>query len=430
MPTLFSTFDDVWHYLDEMPKFSQKGGAAVHYSLDSVKAFCAAMDDPQKKLRAVHVAGTNGKGTTCQMLASVYQQAGFKAGLYTSPHLNRFNERIRINASMIPDEAILQFFQQFETTLRQIPLTYFELSTCLGFWYLEKEKVDIALIETGMGGRLDATNVLDPAACVITSVGLDHTDFLGETLREIAREKGGIIKPDRPVIIGCLPPEAEEVIVEMAEKNHSRLIRTCRHSVLPANSIFELKEGDKTVTIPLGKRKKIDAVNIAVCRAVTDQLQEELRVNSADFCTGIEKVDERFREHAHFQQLDDSLEWYFDGAHNAEAIKSLLDHLNGFSADRPPILFLSMMKDKAKPEVLRQLSDFSTVYYIDMNLPRSAPCSQIRAEIPSVRCFSSEEKEVLTVLDQLKTELVIFTGSFYFYSEIKKWMASLTPSED
>ncbi|MEX0994358.1 MAG: folylpolyglutamate synthase/dihydrofolate synthase family protein [Balneolaceae bacterium] len=430
MSIRFATVEDVHNYLDKMPKFAQKGRSAVHYSLDSVKAFCREMGDPQDRLAAIHVAGTNGKGTTCQMLASVFQQAGFKTGLFTSPHLNRFNERIRINARMIPDEAILEFFRQFESELRDIPLTFFELSTCLAFWYLEKEKVDIALIETGMGGRLDATNVLTPVVSVITSVSLDHTDFLGETVRQIAREKGGIVKQGRPVVIGSMPSEAEEVIAAIARQTNSKLIRSSQYSSFSDDVIFKLKAGDKTVTIPVGKRKKIDAVNIAVCWAVVNLLRDKWRVSPAEFCSGIENVDDLFREHAHFQQLDESLQWYYDGAHNEEAVRSLVDHLTSFSDDKQPILVLSMMKDKATSGVLRQLSTFPTVYYVDLNLPRSAPCSQIRSEISCVRCFSNNETEILTVLEQLKTELVIFTGSFYFYSEVKKWMVSLTPSKD
>lgn len=426
----FSTVGDVHHYLEEMPKFAQTGTSAVHYTLGSMEVFCKEMGNPERNLRAIHVAGTNGKGTTCQMLASVYQEAGFKTGLYTSPHLNRFNERIRINSRMISDESMLEFFQQFESEIVRIPLSYFEISTCLAFWYLDQEDVDVAVIEAGLGGRLDATNVLDAEISVITSIGLDHTDILGDTIRDIAREKGGIIKPNRPVVIGRLTPEAEEVLVERAGQVNSELIRSSEYSPETADSIFKLKDGNKTITIHRGKRKTIDVVNIATCWAVIKQMQDELRVSREDFCSGIEHVDDRFQEHAHFQQLHESLQWYFDGAHNMEAVESLLDHLDTFSNVEHPVLFFSMMKDKVRPEILRQLSAFSTVYYIEMNLPRSATCSQIKSEMPLARCISCDETKVLSILKKLKTELVIFTGSFYFYSEVKKWMASLTPSED
>jgi len=430
MSTRFLTAEDVHRYLDEIPKFAQSGAQAANFSLDSMKEFCKAMGNPQKSLKAIHVAGTNGKGTTCQMLASVYQQAGFKTGLYTSPHLNRFNERIRINARMIPDEKILEFFQKFESALNEIQLTYFEISTSLAFWYLVQENVEIAIIEAGLGGRLDATNVIEPSVSVITSVGLDHTDILGDTIRDIAREKAGIIKKDKPLVTGRLPAEAEEEIAVIARANNSEWLKARLFSPRAKDSRFELNDDDKTITIRRGKRKEIDSVNITTCWAVIKIMQDESDVSPSDFCSGIEHADERFPEHAHFQQLDNSIQWYFDGAHNAEAIQSMVEHLAVFPNGKNAILFFSMMKDKARPEVLQQLRTFSTVYYIDMNFPRSAPCSQIQSQISHARCFSSEEIEILSILEQLKTELVIFTGSFYFYSEVKKWMASFTPSKD
>jgi dihydrofolate synthase / folylpolyglutamate synthase len=172
MSTRFQTFEDVQAYLEQIPKFSQVGVKAAHFELDHMIGFCSHMGNPQSRLKAVHVAGTNGKGTTCQMLSSVYQEAGYKTGLYTSPHLLEFNERIRVDGETITNSSILEFFQRFETSLSVIPLTYFEISTCMAFWYFNLQDCDISIIETGLGGRLDATNVIHPLVSVITSVSL------------------------------------------------------------------------------------------------------------------------------------------------------------------------------------------------------------------------------------------------------------------
>ena len=191
----FNSINDVYKWLNEIPMFGKTGASAANFSLRSIRRFCAELGNPQDTYPTIHVAGTNGKGTTCQMLASVCQSAGYKTGLYTSPHLLDYRERFRVNAAQITEQDLLRFFRRFDELLKRYSLTYFEISTAIAFWFFEQQKVDIAIIETGLGGRLDATNIITPEVSVITSVGLDHTDILGDSLGKIAKEKGGIIKP-------------------------------------------------------------------------------------------------------------------------------------------------------------------------------------------------------------------------------------------
>lgn len=430
MAELFTTFQDVARYLEAIPKFSQKGAAAAHFSLDHMEEFCELMGNPQKSFRSIHVAGSNGKGTTCQMLASVYEQAGYRTGLYTSPHLFRFNERVRVNAVDIPDDEVLLFFRRFEKFLEEVPLTYFEIITCLAFWYFEKKSCEICLIEAGLGGSLDATNVIDPLLSVITSVSRDHTEILGETITEIASEKAGIIKQGRPVVTGHLSVDALKVILETAVKKDAKVINTERyHPEVQNESILLRKQDSGIIKIDTKNRKRVDRINIAVALAVVQELKSELPVLETEFIAGIELLELRYRHHAHFEKLSPDSEWYFDGAHNPEAMQTLIEQVEFMRNRRDPVWILSLMKDKAVAELLENFRPYTNVYYIETGSERCAKRNQILSILPNVRVFSSENSEFLKLLDGFKSKLVIFAGSFYFYSEVKKWMASLNSSD-
>ncbi|MFO7848119.1 MAG: Mur ligase family protein, partial [Balneolaceae bacterium] len=201
----YRNYKDVLHKLESIPMFGRQGKSAANFSLEPIRNFCEKLGNPQNKFRSVHVAGTNGKGTTCRMLASVYQEAGYRTGLYTSPHLADYRERFTVNSKWIPKQYLLRFFQEHSGLIESHKLTYFELSTAVAYWYFSEMETDVAILETGLGGRLDATNIVKPMVTVITSVGLDHTDLLGDTVEMIAAEKAGIIKPNTPVVAGQVP---------------------------------------------------------------------------------------------------------------------------------------------------------------------------------------------------------------------------------
>ena len=186
----------------QLPMYQRIGAAAYKVDLSNTLKLTKYLGEPQDSFKSVHVAGTNGKGSTSHMLASVLQEAGYKVGLYTSPHLKDFRERIKINGKMIPKELVIDFVEKHQSFFEENQLSFFEMTVGLAFDYFKKEKVDIAIIEVGLGGRLDSTNVIVPEVSVITNIGLDHVRFLGETIKEIASEKAGIIKPYIPVVIG------------------------------------------------------------------------------------------------------------------------------------------------------------------------------------------------------------------------------------
>lgn len=424
--TQFKSIDDVCSYLNSIPMFGKVGVAAANFSLDNMISFCKLMGNPEHSFRSVHVAGTNGKGTTCQMLASVFQQAGYKTGLYTSPHLISFNERIRVNAKEISDIDLLRFFQEMEGYLKGNPLTYFELSTCIAFWYFSKEEVDIAIIETGLGGRLDATNVIVPEVSIITSIGLDHTDILGDTIEKIAAEKGGIIKTGRPVVCGEIPVAAVDVIKAIADEQKSPFHRIGAWLHDDITQRFVSENHPDSLSVSSKNRKNIDRFNVATAYTAVHLMNKTYPVSDQDFVTGIEITDKYYPNHAHFQKIHPDYEWYFDGAHNAEASALLVEELKKRANPGKWTVVLSYMKDKATPNVLNVWNIFPNKCYYEQESERAASFQQIENALQN--CVKIDHPADL--LNELKTELVIFTGSFYFYSIVMQWMGTLLKNKD
>lgn len=207
-----------------LPAFEQTGATAYKPGLERISEFCRHLGNPQRNFFTIHVAGTNGKGSVSHMLASILREAGYRTGLFTSPHLKDFRERIRVDGEMIPKQKVVNFVDKHREKMESLELSFFEMTAALAFDYFAQSDVEVAVIETGLGGRLDATNVIVPIVSVITNIGLEHTNLLGSTRAEIAREKGGIIKKSIPVVIGEGDPAYNGVLEEIAAENRSRLV--------------------------------------------------------------------------------------------------------------------------------------------------------------------------------------------------------------
>lgn len=424
MTERFSDISQVEEYLGRIPKFSQTGAAAANFDLTRMVRMCERMGNPQERFPAIHVAGTNGKGTVCQMLASVYQHAGFKTGLYTSPHLIRFHERFRINGRDIDDDSLLSFFNRYESLISEEKATYFELSTAIAFWYFGTEEVDIAIIETGLGGRLDATNVITPVASVITSIGRDHTDLLGDALGEIASEKAGIIKKNIPVFTGNLPGSAKKVLAAKAEEQYSPLLSVSKVQPEFRNLKICLRSESGPRLFRASNRKKIDAINVGIVFLVADYLNDRFPVSDSQFTDGIEQTDTIFPEHGHFEKLSSEKNWYFDGAHNPEAIRILADEMLSRAPAGEWLVVLSFMKDKLTQEVGEIWNAFPNLRVYQQTDARAASAEDMKLIFPGALEFD-EALFTEKGFDRKKSELVIFSGSFYFYNKVRRWMGTI-----
>lgn len=413
----FNTIHDVWEYLDSIPMFSKVGDKAGNFELNNISSFCSLIGSPQSTLKSIHVAGTNGKGTVCYLLEGIYKKAGFKTGLFISPHLLRYNERFRVSGEEVSDGLILEFFRQSSTALDEVSLTYFEISTALAFWLFAKEEVDIAIIETGLGGRFDATNIITPELSIITSIAMDHEKILGNTLTAIANEKAGIIKKTKPVVVGNLKQEALEVIQSKAKNSKAKLIKA--EDLIPVfnkgNVVFQ-KTNREFETHFL---EPVNAWNVAICYAAVNELRSNFEVTETQFKEVIESFP---GVPGRFEQLHPQKQWFFSGSHNEEAIDAMLDAIQEKEASKR-VLILSMMKDKAKPEILNKFREFRSIYYYEQEGERAAKFSDIEPVLPIIRI---NENNYTTILKELNTELVICAGSFYFYSTIKRWLNRLS----
>ena len=237
-------YEQTIHYLyNKLPLFSSIGIKAYKADLNNTIALCNYLGNPERKIKTIHIAGTNGKGSTSHMLAAVLQQCGYKTGLYTSPHLKDFRERIKLNGEMIPKDFIVDFVQKTNAFSEQINPSFFELTFVMALEYFANQKVDIAVIETGLGGRLDSTNVITPEVSIITNIGFDHMDILGDSLSKIAGEKAGIIKPEIPVVIGETTPETKTIFTDKAkEKNAPVFYAEEEYNVIATRQLNELLE--------------------------------------------------------------------------------------------------------------------------------------------------------------------------------------------
>tara|TARA_Y100001935_G_scaffold251458_1_gene253487 strand:- start:124028 stop:125266 length:1239 start_codon:yes stop_codon:yes gene_type:complete len=408
----FGSIEAVWHYLDNIPMFSKVGAKAGNFSLDNIRMFCEAMGDPQQNFSSIHVAGTNGKGTTCFLLEGVYKQGGYKTGTFISPHLLRYNERFRINGKDAEDEDILRFFQTNESLLDKIPLSYFEISTALAFWLFAENEVDIAIIETGLGGRLDATNIIEPECSVITSIGMDHTDILGNTIEQICREKAGIIKRVTPIVYGDLPESCEQIILKTAESRNSKVYSAQALSPKWNEGKVQLAGFDFTFDTHLAE--PINRWNIAMVAQVVKLLQAEFELPESTLKQGIESIQ---RVPGRFEKLRSDREWYFSGSHNLQALASLKEGLDLIKSQHRVVVF-SIMRDKISDEVLTFFSSFDQRYYYEMDNDRAAGYDEISGYLEVQKM---DEFNHSVILNELKASLVIFTGSFYFYPIVKQW---------
>lgn len=412
MKSSFSNIEDVWKYLDKIPKFQDKGATASNFELENITKFCELIGNPQNDFPSIHVAGTNGKGTTCYLLEEVYKNSGHKMGLFTSPHLIRYNERFRINGIEVEDSMILEFFQCFEEELQKVKLTYFEISTALSFWLFSEEKVNLAIIETGLGGRLDSTNIINSELSIITSIGIDHQDILGSTEKEIAKEKAGIIKSNKPVILGNISDSNEAVIAEIASERVSPLFRSKDISPKMEQGRFISKIG--SFDFKTNFFEEVNKWNVASVYLATQVLNGSFPISKNDF---IESAANFKGAPARFEKLHENKEWYFSGAHNVQALGSTLETVNKLS-DKPIIVF-SIMKDKLNEEVLSMVNRYKKKYYYALDSERAASYSDIQQVIDAKNIAETTYK---TILKEFDTSLVIFTGSFYFYSTVKRWV--------
>ena len=389
---------------NQLPMYQLHGASAYKKDLTNAYLLANHLDNPQKNLKCIHVAGTNGKGSTSHMLASIFQEAGYKVGLYTSPHLKDYRERIKINGIKISEDFVCDFINKNRVFFEANDMSFFEMTVGLAFDYLSKEKVDIAIIEVGMGGRLDATNIITPLASVITNISLDHTQFLGNTTEEIAYEKAGIIKPGIPVVIGEYSNETRPIFVAKAAANNSEIYFASDliSQIYPSDLI-----GDYQV-----HNKKTVLQTIAVFNS-----QKEFKISESAIKSGLLNVVKNTGLEGRWQQLGESPKIICDTAHNKNGLEIVLKQVQKEKFDTLHIV-LGVVNDKDLDEVLPLFPTDAIYYFCKPNIPRGLETSILQEKAATFglkgEVYISVSESYRNALQNAATSDFIFIGGSTF----------------
>ncbi|OSY87856.1 tetrahydrofolate synthase [Tenacibaculum holothuriorum] len=389
----------------QLPMYQRQGKTAFKKDLINTIALAKHLGNPEKKFKSVHVGGTNGKGSTSHMLASILQEAGYKVGLYTSPHLKNFTERIRINGEEIDEKHVVKFISANKEFLEKQKLSFFEMTVGMAFDYFAKEKVDIAIIEVGLGGRLDSTNIINPEVSVITNIGLDHTQFLGETLPEIAFEKAGIIKKGVPVVIGEKQEEVKNVFLKKAKE--------CGTEIMFASNF---KVDYKTDLLGSYQMK-----NIATAVSAIKRLRN-FTVSKVDIESGLLNVVKNTNLKGRWQVLKQNPKVICDTAHNKEGLKYTLEQLQKENYKNLHIV-LGVVSDKKLEEILPLFPKKATYYFCKPNIPRGMEVEKLKkiCETHHLKgdSFSSVKEAYISSLEGgLEGDIVYVGGSTFVVAEV------------
>jgi len=381
----------------------------MKFGLRNIRLLLKAVGNPHHSFRTIHIAGTNGKGSTSSMIAAILTAAGYKVGLYTSPHLVTFNERIRINGKMISTKEVTRYTERLRSQIIKHKATFFETTTAIAFKYFADQKVDIAVIETGLGGRLDSTNVLVPMVSIITSIGKDHTELLGKTISSIAKEKAGIIKRNVPVVIGNVHSTAKVVIVKTAKQKGSVLIQSSKLTI-PTDIKLELNG----IHQQANAKAAIAAINV---------VSRHLLIGNRAIQEGLEHTAQLSGLRARFELRKGRQDVLFDVAHNPDGIKTLVTELSKLPYKRFVIVF-GVMKDKDVRSILQQFKRIDvTIIATQPNIDRALPSTQLfeLCQKMNFQCFHASNVHDAIPLGAAMAErnsLLVFTGSHYLLGEV------------
>ncbi len=422
------TYEQTLEYLfSQLPMYQRQGKAAYKANLDNTEALDRYFDHPHRTFKTVHVAGTNGKGSTSHMIASVLQTAGYKVGLYTSPHLQDFRERIRVNGQMMTKEAVVEFVEKHSEVFEQIQPSFFEMTVALAFDYFREQQVDIAVVEVGMGGRLDSTNIISPELSIITNIGLDHTEFLGKDLATIAGEKAGIIKENTPVVIGQTQQETENVFLQKANEKQT--------AIYFADQVYEIPytmtttEGKQSLNVSkdnelVYENLELDLLgsyqknNLKTALLALDILSEKgWKITSSSIYEGLANVANNTGFQGRWQIVGNNPLIVCDTGHNEDGIAQLLQQIQNTPYKKLHMVF-GMVNDKNIETILGMLPTEAEYYFTRANIPRSLDADVLREQAEKHNLNGISFSNVKEAIDAAKAKAeqndLIFIGGSTF----------------
>ena len=424
-----------------LPMFSRIGAAAIKPNLDNTIAICAFLGHPEKKIKTIHIAGTNGKGSSSHMLASIFQEAGYKTGLYTSPHLYDFRERIKVNGQMCSQDFVIDFTNKIKPCIEKIDPSFFEITVGMAFDYFAQEKVDIAIIETGLGGRLDSTNVIEPELSLITNIGFDHMALLGNTLEAIASEKAGIIKKETPVVIGATDTATKKVFEDKANHENAPIyfaedfIEFKSFQNNWQNALFEFNQPlihlldaplfPKNFTIECDLPAKYQAKNLKAVLVATQLLSTMgWKLTANKVMKALSQIKKNNGLMGRWECIQDRPRVILDVAHNEHGVSALLEQLDSLPYQQLHIV-TGMVKDKDIQAVLALLPKNALYYFTQSHIPRALPVKELAAQAAVVGLNGHAFNDVnIALQDAIKNanhhDLILVIGSVFLVAEVDR----------
>ena len=414
----------------QLPMFSRVGAAAYKPDLTNTIKLCEALGNPQQKFKSIHVAGTNGKGSTSHMLASILQTAGYKTGLYTSPHLVDFRERIKIDGVYCSKEFVVEFTEKIKPLIATIQPSFFEITVAMAFSYFAEQKVDIAVIEVGLGGRLDSTNIITPEVSIITNIGLDHTQFLGDTIPQIAGEKAGIIKKDVPCIVSEYTEETKPVF-DAAAIHTSLAYGSELYSVLNTKYAHDYlgvqvlnKKTEDVQTYQLDLNGSYQAKNVQGVLGAIGILQTKgWQISNQHILDGLSHVKKNTGLYGRWQMIGTNPTTVVDVAHNVAGIQTLLAQIKLVNHQQLHIVF-GMVKDKDIDSVLALLPIQATYYFTQAQIERAIDANELQQKAGqhglTGNVFAHVNEAISAAQKQAQVkDLIVVCGSVFLVGEIE-----------
>lgn len=403
------TYSETLNFLfSQLPQFQKIGSKAYKADLSNILSICKVLGNPHQKIKTIHVAGSNGKGSVSHMLASILHEAGYKVGLYTSPHLKDFRERIKINGKEISKQKVIEFVKEYQPKLKEIRPSFFEWTVGLAFYYFKEEKTDINVIETGLGGRLDSTNILFPEVSVMTNISLEHTAILGDTLEKIATEKAGIIKPNTPVVIGKTQPETKEVFIQKAKEDNSPIL---------------FAEEAKKQRFELDLKGEIQQENAQTVFQTIEVLnQQNYSISKENIIAGLQKVIPNTQLLGRFQVVSEKPKVIYDTAHNPDGLKILINEIAKLNPEKLHVV-IGIAKDKNHLDMLSLFPKDSAFYFCSSTNERVIKGIELKKIAAQLNLMGESYDSVIKGAEEAmkaakNKDVILVTGSNFVVADI------------
>ena len=437
LPSIFfnMTYQQTIDYLyAQLPMFSRVGDAAYKADLHNTIELCNSIGNPQNTFKTIHIAGTNGKGSTSHTLAAILQSAGYKTGLYTSPHIKDFRERIRINGEMIKQEAVVEFVARTKEISDEIKPSFFELTVAMAFDYFAAKKVDIAVIETGLGGLLDSTNIILPLLSIITNIGYDHQNILGNTLPEIALQKAGIIKQNVPIVIGESLLETRLLFIDVANEKNAEIFFADEmydiRNITIENNLLKCDVGNimtcKIETYLFGLTGLYQAKNICTVLEAVEQLKNiGVTIPNTAVHEGLLKVKEMTGLRGRWDFLQQNPTIITDVAHNKDGIEQVLFQLSTTYNTAKLHFILGFVNDKDVDSILQLFPKNAMYYFTNAHIPRAMPYKTLQEKATTTNLIGEGFDNVNDALiaakkNAVNNDVIMICGSFYVIAELNE----------